>query len=212
MKKPVCYIIGAGEHLTPLPQKNSKDMVIAADGGYSFLSSLGRAADIIIGDFDSLGFVPCGNNVVVLSPIKDNTDMEAAIEEGWNCGYRFFAIYGGLGGRIDHTIANIQCIASIAARGGRGFLIGKDSIITAIHNDKICFSPESSGYISVFSHDEKAYGVYESGLKYSLNDSTLSNKASLGVSNEFTGIESCISVRDGTLIIVYPIGTEEIYK
>ena len=99
MKKPVCYIIGAGEHYAPLPLQASKDMVIAADGGYSFLSSLGRAADIIIGDFDSLGFVPCGNNVVVLSPIKDNTDMEAAIEEGWNCGYRFFAIYGGLGGR-----------------------------------------------------------------------------------------------------------------
>lgn len=212
MKKPVCYIIGAGEHYAPLPLQASKDMVIAADGGYSFLSSIGRAADIIIGDFDSLGFVPCGNNVVVLSPIKDNTDMEAAIEEGWNCGYRFFAIYGGLGGRIDHTIANIQCIASIAARGGRGFLIGKDSVITAIYNDKICFSPESSGYISVFSHDEKSYGVYESGLKYSLNDATLSNKASLGVSNEFTGIESCISVREGTLIIVYPIGTEEIYK
>lgn len=212
MKKPVCYIVGAGEHLTPLPQKNSQDIVIAADGGYSFLSSLERNADIIIGDFDSLGFVPCGNNVIELSPIKDNTDMEAAIEEGWNRGYRLFAIYGGLGGRIDHTIANIQCIASVAERGGRGFLIGKDSVITAIHNDKICFPSESSGFISVFSHDEKAYGVTETGLKYTLNDTELSNKTSLGVSNEFTGIESCISVRDGTLIIVYPIGTEEIYK
>lgn len=112
---------------------------------------------------------------------------------------------------MDHTMANIQCIAGIAKRGGRGYLIGRDSVITAICNDTVKFSPESSGFISVFSHGEEAVGVTEKGLKYHLSNALLPNTVSLGVSNEFTGVESLVSVKKGTLLIIYPIGTEEIY-
>lgn len=61
----------------------------------------------------------------------------------------------------------------------------------------------SNGYISVFSHSSVSVGVNEKGLKYALSDARLSNSYPLGVSNEFTGERSLISVKDGTLIIIY---------
>lgn len=210
MNKPVCYIIGAGEHYSPPKKPSQGDIIIAADGGYAYLKSLSIEPDMLIGDFDSLDTVPHNCPVVTLPSEKDWTDTAAAIETGWSKGYRTFFIYGGTGGRPDHTMANIQCIADIAQRGGRGYIFDKDNIITAIHNDMVEFPSDSEGYVSVFSHSDLSLGVNETGLKYSLCDATLKNTVPLGVSNEFTGEKSTISVRDGTLVIVYPNSTETI--
>ena len=201
--KSICYIFGAGEYYLPPENPNSEDLVIAADGGYAYLKSIDITPDIVIGDFDSLGYVPCEVKTIALPAEKDVTDTAAAIETGWSKGYRVFCIYGGTGGRIDHTLANIQCVADIAIKGGRAYLIDKDCIITAVHNGEINFKAMSNGYISVFSHSSVSVGVNEKGLKYALSDARLSNSYHLGVSNEFTGERSLISVKDGTLIIIY---------
>jgi len=60
------------------------------------------------------------------------------------------------------------------------------------------------GYISVFSLDTESKGVTETGMKYSIDNYTMKNNFPIGVSNEFTGKNSSISVLDGTLLIVYP--------
>ncbi|HCC34518.1 MAG TPA: thiamine diphosphokinase [Ruminococcaceae bacterium] len=135
--------------------------------------------------------------------------MVAAIREGWRRGFRCFHIYGGTGGRLDHTLANIQCLADIAQRGGRGFLFDSDTVITAITNSSIRFPASAKGMVSVLCHSETAVDVNENGLKYSLVNATLSNSYPLGVSNEFTGVPSEISVEKGTLIIMSPIGIKE---
>ena len=119
--------------------------------------------------------------------------------------YDLFYLYGGTGGRIDHTIANLQLLADLAAQGKQGFLFDRSSIITAIRNSSISFGEISSGYVSVFSHSEQSTGVYLKGLKYELADATLKNTFPLGVSNEFTGNQSSITVKSGTLLIVLPI-------
>ena len=58
--------------------------------------------------------------------------------------------------------------------------------------------------MSVFSHTERAEGVYLRGLKYGLEDAVLTNNYPLGISNELIGKESCISVRKGTLLVFMP--------
>jgi len=206
-----CRIFGAGEYYGLLPTLPPDDFVIAADGGYSYLAAHGIQADIVIGDFDSLDLPPTGENVITLPKDKDDTDMLAAIKAGISRGFNTLYIYGGTGGRIDHTLANIQCVAYLAQLGYRGYLMGSDTAITAIHNGSIAFSATASGTISIFSHSNVAEGVSITGLKFSVSNVTLSNTFPIGVSNEFVGEESKIEVTSGTLIITYPINERKIH-
>lgn len=204
MTNSICYIVGAGENNGLDFKPSSNDFVIAADAGIHYLAQCGITADLVIGDFDSLDYIPAHPNTTVLSAEKDDTDMLAAIREGVKAGYSVFHIYGGTGGRIDHTIANLQVLAYLARNGMQGFLFGRDSVITAVADRKMSFGAIPSGYISVFSHTEKSEGVYLQGLKYELDNAVLTNTFPLGVSNEFIGKESSISVSSGTLLIVFP--------
>ena len=204
MKNKICYIVGAGENYGLDFTPSANDLVIAADAGIRCLEECGITANLVIGDFDSLNDIPTHPNTMALSPEKDDTDMLAAVKEAIRAGYSDFHIYCGMGGRIDHTIANLQVLAHLSENGMRGFLFGKDSVITAITNQTITFDKIPSGYDSVFSHTEKSEGVYLRGLKYELTDAVLTNTFPLGVSNEFIGKESSISVGSGTLLIVFP--------
>lgn len=204
MTNAICYIIGAGENYGLDFTPTTEDFVIAADAGLRYLQQCGLTADLVIGDFDSLDDKPTHPNTIALDAEKDETDMFAAVREGIKTGYTVFHIYCGMGGRIDHTIANIQTLTHLSQNDMQGFLFGKDIVISAITNRKISFDKVPSGYISVFSHTEKSEGVYLQNLKYELNNATLTNTFPLGVSNEFIGKESSISVNDGTLLIVFP--------
>ena len=209
-KAGICYVVGAGETDGIDFSPGAEDFVIAADAGFQVLEQKGIRMDLVIGDFDSLGFVPEHVGVRELEKEKDDTDMRAAVLEGIKAGYETFHIYGGTGGRIDHTIANMQLLAELSLSGKRGFLFGGDYIMTALTDGTLHFPPYDSGYVSVFAHSESAEGVWLSGLKYELRDAVLSNSYPLGVSNEFAGEKSSISVRKGTLILVFPQKAKEV--
>ncbi len=206
MKKGICYVVGAGENCGIDFQPAKEDFVIAADAGLSYLEQAGIRADLVIGDFDSLSARPQHHNVVALRTEKDDTDMLAAVREGIREGYLDFYLYCGTGGRMDHTLANLQVLAFLAESGRQGFLMDRDSVMTVITDRKIAFDRIASGYVSVFSYSEKAEGVCLQGLKYELDHAVLTNTFPLGVSNEFVGRESSISVDSGTLLIVFPRG------
>lgn len=200
----ICYVVGAGDNygLDFWPEEG--DCVIAVDGGFHALEERGIPVDMAIGDFDSLGYVPRHPNVVLLNAEKDDTDMLAAVKEGIQRGYGEFHMYCGTGGRIEHTIANVQLLAWLAQKGMRGLLFGKDCVITAVTDGALVLSKRLAGYVSVFSYTERSEGVELKGLKYELDNAVLTNTYPLGVSNEFRGVESRISVKNGTLLVVYP--------
>ena len=202
MKK-TCFIVGAGsfDGIKLRPQQG--DLVIAADGGYTYLENEGIEPDVLLGDFDSLEKMPDCRNLERHSPIKDDTDMALAADYGIEHGCRRFFLYGGLGGRLDHTIGNLQLLMGLARRGMEAYLIGEGNILTAITGETITFSEKARGFLSVFCMSEPARGVWESGLKYSLTDAVLTCDRTLGVSNEFTGEKGSVAVKDGTLILVW---------
>lgn len=196
----ICYVIGAGE-LPLIYIKKQDSLVIAADGGLKKLGDI--CPDIIVGDFDSLGFVPDGQNVITLPIKKDVTDMHYAVELGIEKGYETFVLYGGTGGRPDHTFANYALLYSLSERGLKGYLIGDGYVVTAMRNSSIKLPNHQDGTVSVFSANECAKGVTIKGLEYTLNNAELYFSNPLGVSNSFTGQECEISVSDGTLLVMW---------
>ncbi len=201
----ICYIVGAGECKKLDFTKKDGDIVIAADGGYKYLQQAGIKPDIVIGDFDSLGKAPEGEKIIRLKPEKDVTDTYAAVSEGIKCGYSRFNIYGASGGRIEHTLANIQLIASLAEKNMQASIFDGSTVITAITAKTLRFDSAYNGYISIFAHSDKCTGVCLRGLKYPLENAELNNLFPLGVSNEFLGVEREIVIGNGTAIIVYSL-------
>ena len=164
-----CVIFGAGEYYEgPAPAIEKGMLAIAADGGLDHMRAMGLSPDFVIGDFDSLsGDVPDGDRSVRLPPQKDDPDLLSALKVGWSRGAREFHIYGALGGRIDHTIANMQLMALLASHGGIGYLYGDGSIVTAIADGALEFPANHVAprrMISVFSHSDVCHGVTIAGL------------------------------------------------
>lgn len=208
MAETLCYIVGAGDFTDSyLPPKDS--FVIAADGGYQYLKDCGIEPDLVVGDFDSLGSVPVHPHVIQHPVMKDDTDMMLAIKTGLNMGYRTFVLNGGLGGRLDHSIANLQTLAFLAEQGARAFLIGPAQNVAAVRNGALTFHPSCTGTISVFSSTECSEGVTLSGLKYGLTDDVMTASMPIGVSNEFVGEPATVQVKRGTLFVFWSGGLHE---
>ncbi len=198
-----CVIVGAGEFDGFAAAPEPGDLVIAADGGYTWLQKEGIRPDVLLGDFDSLSQVPDHQKIIRHPAVKDDTDMAIAVDYAEAQGCRTFFLYGGLGGRLDHSIANLQLLTHMAKNGLEAYLIGEGVILTALAGGSLAFPKDAAGMISVFCAEERAGGVLEEGLKYHLEDAVLTGERPLGVSNEFIGCESRIAVKEGTLWILW---------
>jgi len=199
-----CVIVGSGECSPHLVDHAGPDTyLIAADAGYLTLLRYGLRPDEVIGDFDSLGFKPEHPNVKTLPKEKDVTDTLAAAISALGKGFTEFHIFGGAGGRIDHTFANIQTLRMLDERGAKGYLYADDQVLT-VTSAGICFPASANGTVSVFSLSDRSDSVELTGLRYELSDFTLTGSDPLGVSNEFTGVPSSVRVGNGTLLVIYP--------
>lgn len=197
-----CLIFCAAGFDGLLEKVNTDDHVLAADGGLAHVLSLGLTPDGILGDFDSLGYVPEGSTVFPVE--KDDTDAMLAVRKGLELGYGEFLLYGSLDGpRLDHTVANFQVLQYLSDRGAVGCLVGKEHIVTVVKNGAIRFTPSATGIISVFCMGADAHGVTLKGLQYPLQDGTLTAGFPLGVSNHFIGQTAEISVKEGSLLVIY---------
>ena len=199
MKK--CVIFCAGELDAPVEIPENA-LVIAADGGLRHTEKLGIRPDIILGDFDSLGYVPEGAEVFPVE--KDDSDSMLAVRRGLAEGCGEFYFYGAMAGkRLDHTIANFQTLQFLADRGAVGYLLGGDTAATVVKNGSLTFSEKAEGVVSVFCMGSDARGVTIRGCKYELVDGVLTAGHPLGLSNAFIGKTVEIQVKNGSLLVLW---------
>ena len=200
MKK--CIIFCAAEFEKLAAPIGPEDYVLAADGGLRHLEQLKIRPNGIIGDFDSLGYVPEGAEVFPVE--KDDTDAMLAAKKGLELGFRDFLFYGSLDGpRLDHTVANFQTLQYLAERDATGYLVGNTQIVTVLRNGKLTFPAECGGILSVFCMGADATGVTVRGAQYELENGTLSAGFPLGVSNHFVGKEVTVAVEQGSLLLLW---------
>lgn len=207
-----CIIIGAGDLTVGAPAIGEEDFVIAVDGGLSYCSVLDVEPDLILGDFDSVSDkerkaiellkeqIP--DRIVTLQPEKDDTDMLAAVKYGLEKGFRDFRIYAGMGGRFDHSLANVQCLLYLKNHGAVGYLVDGSGMIMVLQNESVEFNKSMEGYLSLLSLGREAKGVTIRGMKYPLENYTITNDFPIGISNEFIGEQAFISVEKGELVCI----------
>ena len=196
-----CVIFCAGG-FSALAEPVTGSYVIAADGGYDALLKMGLTPDVLVGDFDSVKAVPEGIECVRHPTEKDETDTYLAYRIGVERGFFTFRVFGGVGGRADHTFANYALLLGAKNEGKNITLVDKNAEITVIKNEKVLLFGDAGKTVSVFAIGGDAKGVTLRGLKYEAEGINLSCAFPLGVSNSFInqGISE-ISVEDGALLI-----------
>lgn len=197
-----CIIFCAGGFDGLLEPIEPGDLVIAADGGLRHVQNLGVVPGVILGDFDSLGYIPADSKVYPCK--KDDTDCMLAVRHGLAAGFRKFIIYGGLEGpRLEHTVANFQTLLFLANQGGQGALVGSQQLVSVLAPGEMVFSSDASGYLSLFCFGEDAHGITLEGFEYSLDKGVLTAGFPLGVSNRFLGNKARIKLNSGNLLVIW---------
>ena len=208
-----CIIIGAGEFREKEIIKEKDDLLILCDAGYNNYLKLDNHniedIDLLIGDFDSLDRdsvkLSEKTKIITLYPKKNDTDVLDACIYGLDKGYKDFHIYGCLGGRIEHSFANIQILSYLKEKKANGLLIDNGKIIRILKNESLYLSSKYNGYISIFSLIDESKGVTLRNLKYELMNSTLKESYPIGIDNEFINKESFIEVKNGKVLLIYNI-------
>ncbi len=189
-----CIMMCAGDFHPMEIDAQKDDFVIAVDGGLKFLMEAGIEPDLLLGDFDSLEgeftetiemYRARGEEHFLQLPVvKNDTDTMAAARIGIRKGYREFLIYGGTGGRPDHFMANIQTMNWIQRNGGQAFMLDREARMTVIGPGIFRIPDGFDGTVSMFALDRRLEGVTIRGMKYCLENATVTNDYPVGISNE----------------------------
>lgn len=182
-------------------------LIICADGGIRAARALGVTPHVVIGDFDSLDTSGLtwarrrGARLIAHPREKDKTDTELAIEYALEAGAEELVLLAVLGGRVDHTLANIGLLMRIAGQHRRARILdGRTELFLAA--DQTDIPGRRGDLVSLIPLSDSASGVTTRGLKYPLNEGTLTNASTRGVSNEITVPPAAVSVKHGWLLVV----------
>ena len=181
----------------------SDDFIVCADSGYSFAKKAGLTPNLIIGDFDSLKEeLPQNTEVVKLNTHKDDTDTEDCVMECIRRGYKDFLLLGSIGGRTDHTFANIATLAFLSEYNYNGIARNNGEEIRILKEGSYEMNNKKGLIFSVFPYGCESVNVTYKGAEYMLNNKTLTYNVSRGISNVFVDDEAEITINRGRAILL----------
>lgn len=205
-KKMRCVIISGSPDTNVEEIKSlctSDDFIVCADSGYSFAKKAGLTPNLIIGDFDSLKEeLPQNTEVVKLNTHKDDTDTEHCVMECIRRGYKDFLLLGSIGGRTDHTFANIATLAFLSEYNYNGIARNNGEEIRILKEGSYEMNNKKGLIFSVFPYGCESVNVTYKGAEYMLNNKTLTYNVSRGISNVFVDDEAEITINRGRAILL----------
>lgn len=211
-----CYIFTGGEVFADTLSQLSIDgcdgvFVIAADSGYQTAKRFGVAPDMLLGDLDSLDKASLSDGElehiekIIVSPIKDDTDTQLALDTAIERGAKRVFIIGGLGGRLDHTLSSVFLLEYAAERGVECIITdGKNRVQIMCAKGEAATLSVGRGYkyLSLVSLSDECMGVSISGVYYPLEGVCLTRKYSYAVSNEITAECASITLCNGVMLVI----------
>ncbi|MBQ8920559.1 MAG: thiamine diphosphokinase [Oscillospiraceae bacterium] len=200
----ICVIFAGGpEQGLPCRPVPEDAFVICADSGLRLCERLHLTPDLVLGDFDSLGAVPAALPHITAPAEKDDTDTMLAVRTALEKGFRELCIFGAFGGRLDHTLANLQALEFLREHGASGMLIGAgDWAVMLLPGETGRFRKREDETFSVFAWSETCSGVCIRGTKYPLEGAELRRSFPLGVSNEITAEHAEVCCGAGILLVI----------
>lgn len=195
------------QKMTDIPEDG--DLIIAADSGCDTLTEFSNAVkktvpDIILGDMDSYSkenLEKFDSIFLPYPPEKDDTDTAIAVDVAKSFGCEEIIIAGGLGGRVDHTLANVFLLEDIEKSGARGIITdGKNRAYLAKAEN--FFENTKRKYLSLIPIDEEIFGVNMEGFKYPYSTQILARRRFVTVSNEIVASNAKITIAKGICLIV----------
>lgn len=202
-----CIIISSSPELdiSFLAQSvKSNDFIICADGGYRYAYAASLVPNIIIGDFDSAEPPEsCASEIMVLPVKKDDTDTFRCVKEALVRGFDDIVIFGGIGGRLDHTYANMSVLYYIISHGARGTLLDTKNEICMLSEAEMNIDGRSGELFSIFPFGCESCVVTLTGFEYTLERGTLNIGSPVGISNVITSDRAVVKVLSGTSAIIF---------
>lgn len=180
-----------------------EDYIICADKGYQYAVQAGVKPNLVVGDFDSCDIELSGDfEIITLQTHKDDTDTMHAIDVALEKGYNDFLLLGAVGGRFDHTFANISALQYIHQNGANGMISSENEVIQYLPVGKKIFENLSGITFSIFP-----FGCYKvclsiTGAEYPLDREYLESGVPMGISNIFNNDFGVVEIYDGNAIIV----------
>ena len=179
------------------------DYVICADRGCNFAKQAGITPNLVVGDFDSEPDVLFPNcETVRLIPEKDDTDTMLSVDLALEKRFDEIAILGALGGRFDHSFANVAVLSYIHEHGSKGVLLSEKEKIEFLPVGHYEYKNFKGKTFSLFPFGCPSVCVSYSGTKYPLEKYCVSSSVTLGVSNVFTSDMTTIDIYDGNAILI----------
>jgi thiamine pyrophosphokinase len=186
---------------------NRAEIIICADGGAVHARRFDIKPHVLLGDFDSISkedfdyFKNIGVKIEKFPVEKDQTDTEIAVDYAIGKGCKSIIILGGIGYRLDHSLSNIFLLKKMLDRGVSGKIVDEYNEIILI-SDRIKLQKEENLKITLLALGEKVEGVTTRGLSYPLDDATLEQGSTWGVSNEFADEFAEVLIKNGLLLVI----------
>lgn len=185
------------------------DILYGADGGALFLVSHGLRPAVSLGDFDSvteeqlLQIRAASAETFDCDPVdKDYTDTELAFRQALRQKPEQIILFGALGTRFDHSLANVHLLRSAAELGIDAAIVDEHNSIRLVTEALMLERKARYSYVSLLPLTEKVAGITLTGFQYPLSNATLEIGQSLGISNVLSSDRGTITITEGMLLVI----------
>lgn len=199
-------VLFAGGNLYKMPSIAAEDLVIAIDSGLEHCLTAELKPHVVMGDFDSASAAALAwaekqqVEFIPYPPAKDKTDTQLAVEHAIKLGAQEIHLYGALGSRFDHSLANVQLLLYIAKLGAYGLVSdGRQKVY--LLQDEMWLEPEAQMCFSILPLTLELEGLTIRGARYPLTDAQISLGDTRTISNEFMKQPVQLSLKKGIALV-----------
>lgn len=191
------------------------DLLICADGGTRHCLALGRQPHLIVGDLDSLEpalveqLAAQGVAIERHPAAKSKTDLELALDAANRRGAGEILLLGALGGRLDQMLANLMLLARRDWPARLLIAEGEELAQVLRDDEELTLWAPLGSTVSTLALSDMVTGITYTGLQYPLNDFTLRQGSTRGVSNVVVAAPATIRIKEGILLVIQQIAMEE---